>query len=50
MKMPSFDICLWIYKKYCKAVTVTDFVFTYDKLCIKFYTMNLDARDISYEI
>ena len=32
------------------AVTVADSVFTHDKLYIKFYTVNLDARDISYEI
>ena len=33
-----------------QAVTVTDSVFMHDKLCIKLYTMNLDARDISYGI
>ena len=37
-------------RKCFKAVTVTDSVFTYGKLCIKLYTVNLDARDISYEI
>ena len=37
-------------RKYCKAVTVTDSVFTNGKLCIKLYIVNLNARDISYEI
>ena len=37
-------------RKHCKAVTVTDSVFIHGKLCIKLYTVNLDARDISYEI
>ena len=36
-----------------KTTTVTDFVFQHDKLCDKLcnklYTMNLDARGISYE-
>ena len=50
MKIPSFDIFCEFTRKCCKAVTVTDFVFTYGKLCIKLYTVNLDARDISYEI
>ena len=30
-------------RKCCKAVTVTDSVFMHDKLCIKLYTVNLDA-------
>ena len=29
---------------------MTDSVFTHDKLCIKLYTVNLDASDISYKI
>ena len=37
-------------RKCYKAITVTDSVFTHGKLCIKLYTMNLDARDISCEI
>ena len=32
-----------------KADTVTDFVFTHNKLCSKLYNVNLDGRDISYE-
>ena len=32
-----------------KTATVIDSVSTHDKLCNKLYTMNLDARDISYE-
>ena len=28
---------------------MTDYVFMHDKLCIKLYTVNLDARDIYYE-
>ena len=36
--------------KCCKTIIVTDSMFTHDKLCIKLYSMNLDARDISYEI
>ena len=39
--------CEFIIKR-CKAVTVTDSVFMHGKLCIKLYTVNLDARDISY--
>ena len=50
MKIPSFDIFCEFTRKCCKAVTVTDSMFTHDKLCIKLYSMNLDARDISYEI
>ena len=37
-------------RKRCKAVTVTDSVFMHGKLYIKLYTVNLDARDISYGI
>ena len=33
-----------------EAITVTDLVFTTKKICIKSYFVNLDARDISYEI
>ena len=36
-------------RKCCKAVAVTDSVFTHDKLCVKLFTVNLDATDISYE-
>ena len=36
--------------KYYKVVTMTDSMFTHGKLCIKLYTVNLDARYISYEI
>jgi len=36
-------------KKCCKVVTLTDSMVKHDKLCNKLYTMNLDARDISYE-
>ena len=51
MKIPSFDNFLCEFtRKYCKVVNMTDSVFTHDKLCIKLYTVNLDARDISYEI
>ena len=32
-----------------KTATVIDSMSTHDKLCNKLYTMNLDARDISYE-
>ena len=32
-----------------KTATVIDSVSTHDKLCNKLYTMNFDARDISYE-
>ena len=38
-----------IIRKFCKAVTVTDSVFTHGKLCIKLYIVNLDTRDNSYE-
>ena len=31
-------------RKCCKTVTVTDSVFMHGKLCIKLYTVNLDAR------
>ena len=31
-------------RKCCKAVTTTDSVFTHDKLCIRLYAVNLDAR------
>ena len=37
-------------RKCCKTITVADSMFTHDKLCIKLYTVNLDSRDISYEI
>ena len=37
-------------RKYYKAVTITDSMFMHDKLCIKLYTVNLDAKDIFYEI
>ena len=33
-----------------KAASLTYSVFMHDKLCIKLNTVNLDARDISYEI
>ena len=33
-----------------EAVTVTDLVITTKKICIKSYFVDLDARDISYEI
>ena len=39
-----------LQEKYFRAASVTDSVFTHGKLCIKLNTMNLDARDISYEI
>ena len=36
-------------RNYVKTATVTDSVFQHDKLCNKLYTVNLDARGISYE-
>ena len=60
MSNEFIKIPIWIYhcliivceftRKCCKTVTVTDSVFMHGKLCIKLYTVNLDARDISYGI
>ena len=41
---------LMILERTCaEAVTVTDSVFMHDKLCMKLYIVNLDARVILYE-
>ena len=48
MKIPSFDNFYEFRRKRCKAVTVTDSVFMHDKLYIKLYIVNLDARENSY--
>ena len=37
-------------RKCFRAASVTDSVFMHDKLRIKLYKINLDARDIYYEI
>ena len=48
-KYNHLTIVCKITRKFCKAVTVTDSVFTHGKLCIKLYIVNLEARDNSYE-